>query len=58
MITLLVISVIKYMIHVVDLSLENGWAGKNANIFYVDLIGELCLVWLLMMLEPLWGRSL
>jgi hypothetical protein len=40
MLCLLVVSLVKYVMHLVDVSLENGWAGKNANIFYVDLVGD------------------
>lgn len=30
----------KYLMHIIDTSLENGWPSKAAYIFYLDLIGD------------------
>ena len=31
---------LRYFIHAIDLRLENGWPGKSAYLFYLDLIGD------------------
>jgi len=41
MTAMLLTSCVKYGIHLVDINLEAGWPGKNANIFYVELLGEI-----------------
>ncbi|CEM26902.1 unnamed protein product [Vitrella brassicaformis CCMP3155] len=30
----------KYIIHLIDLRLDNGWTAKSANLFYMDLLGD------------------
>mmetsp|Transcript_115295 Transcript_115295/g.264796 ORF Transcript_115295/g.264796 Transcript_115295/m.264796 type:complete len:664 (-) Transcript_115295:25-2016(-) len=40
MVALMVVALTKYVIHLIDLRLENGWPSKSANLFYVDLFGD------------------
>lgn len=40
MAVMLIATFFKYLIHIIDLRLENGWPAKSAYLFYVDLIGD------------------
>eukprot|EP00927_Polykrikos_kofoidii_P027303 TRINITY_DN24070_c0_g3_i2.p1 TRINITY_DN24070_c0_g3~~TRINITY_DN24070_c0_g3_i2.p1 ORF type:complete len:702 (+),score=113.45 TRINITY_DN24070_c0_g3_i2:101-2206(+) len=38
--TVVVVSICKYSVHMVDLRLDNGWPGKSVCLFYIDLIHD------------------
>lgn len=38
--TVVMVSICKYTIHMIDLRLENGWPGKSVCLFYIDLIHD------------------
>lgn len=38
--TMVLVSICKYSIHMVDLRLDNGWPGKSVCLFYIDLIHD------------------
>ncbi|CAJ1441293.1 unnamed protein product, partial [Effrenium voratum] len=38
--TVVILSMCKYSIHMIDLRLENGWPAKSVCLFYVDLIHD------------------
>lgn len=40
MAVMLIATFFKYLMHIIDLRLENGWPAKSAYLFYVDLIGD------------------
>ena len=40
MAAMIFVSFCKYTLHIIDTSLEYGWPGKAAYIFYLDLIGD------------------
>lgn len=41
MMAMVMVSFGKYLIHVIDLRLDNGWPGKSAYLFYVELVGDM-----------------
>merc|ERR1719364_92005 len=41
MVTSVVTSLIKFMIHLIDIRLDNGWPGKSAYLFFMDLFSEI-----------------
>mmetsp|Transcript_32958 Transcript_32958/g.70970 ORF Transcript_32958/g.70970 Transcript_32958/m.70970 type:complete len:688 (+) Transcript_32958:230-2293(+) len=38
--TVVLVSICKYSVHMVDLRLDNGWPGKSVCLFYIDLIHD------------------
>lgn len=38
--TVVVVSICKYLVHMVDIRLDNGWPGKSVCLFYIDLIHD------------------
>eukprot|EP00928_Gymnodinium_smaydae_P014102 TRINITY_DN15109_c0_g1_i2.p1 TRINITY_DN15109_c0_g1~~TRINITY_DN15109_c0_g1_i2.p1 ORF type:complete len:663 (+),score=131.39 TRINITY_DN15109_c0_g1_i2:220-2208(+) len=38
--SVVVVSICKYSVHMVDLRLDNGWPGKSVCLFYIDLIHD------------------
>lgn len=38
--TVVLVSLCKYSVHMVDLRLENGWPGKSVCLFYIDLVHD------------------
>lgn len=38
--TVVVVSICKYSVHMIDLRLDNGWPGKSVCIFYIDLVHD------------------
>merc|ERR1719221_1190061 len=38
--TVVLVSIYKYSVHMVDLRLDNGWPGKSVCLFYVDLVHD------------------
>merc|ERR1719221_1942670 len=38
--TVVLVSMCKYSVHMVDLRLENGWPGKSVFLFYIDLVHD------------------
>lgn len=38
--TVVIVSICKYSVHMVDLRLENGWPGKSVCLFYIDLVHD------------------
>lgn len=40
MATVVIVSICKYSVHMVDLRLDNGWPGKSVCLFYIDLIHD------------------
>jgi len=38
--TVVIVSICKYLVHMVDLRLDNGWPGKSVCLFYIDLIHD------------------
>mmetsp|Transcript_6947 Transcript_6947/g.16888 ORF Transcript_6947/g.16888 Transcript_6947/m.16888 type:complete len:1035 (-) Transcript_6947:326-3430(-) len=42
MLALITVTIFKYTLHLIDTSLEHGWPGKAAYIFYLELVGDVC----------------
>jgi len=40
MCAVVIVSICKYSVHMVDLRLDNGWPGKSACLFYIDLMHD------------------
>ncbi|CAD7927997.1 unnamed protein product [Amoebophrya sp. A120] len=40
MAAMIVVTMLKYVLHLIDTSLEHGWPGKAAYIFYLELLGD------------------
>jgi len=38
--TVVMVSICKYAVHMVDLRLDNGWPGKSVCLFYIDLVHD------------------
>jgi len=38
--TVVLVSICKYSVHMVDLRLDNGWPGKSVCLFYIDLVHD------------------
>jgi len=38
--TVVLVSLCKYTVHMVDLRLDNGWPGKSVCLFYIDLVHD------------------
>jgi len=38
--TVVLVSICKYSVHMMDLRLDNGWPGKSVCLFYVDLVHD------------------
>jgi len=38
--TVVLVSILKYSVHMVDLRLDNGWPGKLVCLFYIDLVHD------------------